>query len=322
MEDSLSDFGTVKFPFIAANNMMGEVMAMRRGEFHLWNALPHNYKSGWLMDIFVGACLFNDPFVFDETKKGCIALFSSEDDAPVIMQKLYTILKQIETGCAVKVKQIDIEEATDYVCEKLTARGWEIEIHRVRPSLFTYQKYLATLEDMNSRGLEVALVVCDYLSMFNKDGCNNASTGDDIQDLFRRVREYATAKKILHITAHQLSTQAKEEKRINGDKFIHLMPGKGYYEGCKKLDTEVDFEGYLNKVVVNNGTFLEVLWGKHRKVGPTMEKAKYFVLKFLEYPMYGLAYDFGGEDTSYKVVGGKPNSQGGGAAWDDLDDVG
>lgn len=142
--------------------------------------------------------------------------------------------------------------------------------------------------------------------------------GDDIQDLFRRQREYNSANRIGFETAHQLSTDVKALKRINPDNYLAELPGKGYYEGCRKIDTEVDFEGYLNKRTVNNGTYLEVLWGKHRGIVPN-ETEKYFVLKFLDAPMYGIAYDFDGVDSSYKIVGGKSNTNGGGKEWFDLE---
>jgi len=320
MEDSLSDEGSIRMPFQGGNRMMGDRMAMRRGEFHLYNALPGNYKSGWLMDILIGACLFNDPYCFDPSKQAAAVLFSTEDDVPLIIQKIFVIIKQIETGLPVLVKKFTNDYMTDYVMEKLQARGWKVFIHRVIGSRFTFHKYIATLEDYKARGFELALVICDYLHMFSKEGCRRDSTGDDVQDLFRRIREYTAPNRILHCTAHQLSTAVKDLKRENPNNYIKDLPGKGYYESCKRLDTEVDFEAYLNKAVTPQGTFQELVWGKHRKVGATLEKHKYVVFKYHEPPMYGLIYDIDGDDQSLTAVGGKPLSEGGGRSWQDLED--
>lgn len=321
MEDVLSTEGSIKLPFQALNRLHGETMGIRRGEFWLYNALPHSYKSGMLMDIFLGTALFNDPYLFDKTKVPTLLLFSTEDDLPVIIQKMFVILKQIETKYTVAIdwKTWSNDERTDYVIERLTSRGWHVEIHRVMPSSFTIHKYISTLEDYKARGFEIALIVNDYLSMFNKEGCVNDAVGDNYQDLFRRTREYTTANRISHVTAHQLSTDVKELKRQNPEKFIFDLPGKGYYEKCKRLDTEVDGEVYTNKQVLPSGTFLEVLWGKHRKVGATNEKDKYFVLRFAETPLYGIRYDLLEEDSSYRVLGGKANADGGGREWYDLE---
>lgn len=321
MKAVLSTKGVIKTPFKAMNRMFGENEGIRRGETHLWNALPHNYKSGLLTDIFVGGCLFNDPFLFDESKKPAMVLLSTEDDISIIMKKLYVILKQRETEytAAIIAKEVPEEDATDYVISQLKARGWEVFIHRVRPSLFSVHKYISTMEQYKADGYEVALVVADYLAMFNKSGRRAENKGDDIQDLFRATREYNAAELIAFVTAHQLSTDAKREKRVNPTGFLQQLPGKGYYEGCSKIDTEVDFEGYTNKQTVVNGSFQEFLWGKHRGIVAD-ESSKYFVLRYLDAPLYGLQYDVDlEEDLSYKVVGGKPNSQGGGKEWFDLE---
>lgn len=318
MEDTMSDEGMIKLPWQALNRLCGG-NGIRRGEHWMFPALPHNYKSGVLVDIFIGICLFNDPFLFDKSKKPAVILYSSEDDVEIIIQKIFVILKQREHGLPVKYKEFTNDERTDYVMQHLTARGWNVFMHRVRPSQITYRKYTAHMEEYKAKGYEICAVVCDYLGMFNREGCNNAAAGDDIQDLHRRVREYTSANRIAHITAHQLSTQAKEHSRMKPDDWIFDMPGKGYYQGCKKIDDELDGECYINKRIVANGAFLEFLWGKHRKVGSTAEKDKYFALKFLEHPMYGIAYDVDAEDSSYNVVGGKAKSQGGGKEWFDID---
>lgn len=320
MHKSISLEGIIRWPFRGLNRMMGVQGGGRRGEFGLVNALPHNNKSGTLLDLFIGTCIFNDPFLFDSSKKPLVLLYSTEDDVPIIIQKIYVILKQRELGTAVSVKGVSSEEAADYVIPQLQARGWFVEIHRIKGSAFSYAKYIKHLEQYKAKGYEVCASFVDYLAMFSKDGCVQGATGDDLQDLYKRVREYTAAEKILQVTAHQLSTQAKEEKRMNPTKFIRDMPGGGYYQGCKKLDTEVDWEFYVNKQVANDGAYLEYLWGKHRGVvEPTAESHKYFVMRFNEQPMYGLPYDVDlEEDLSYKVVGGRPNSAGGGLAWNDI----
>lgn len=321
MEQTMSIEGIIKFPFKGMNDMMGVQAGARRGEFGLVNALPGNNKSGTLLDMFMGTCLFNKPFLFDPSKKPLVLLYSTEDDVPVIIQKIYVILKQLEHGIPVSVRGLDHQVATQYVMEKLQANGWYVQIHRVVGSLMSFAKYIQHLEKYKGLGFEVCASFLDYAAMLNKDGCAQGSTGDDLQDLYKRIREYTAPNKILHVTAHQLSTQAKEEKRMNPTKFIRDMPGGGYYQGCKKLDTEVDWEMYVNKQVVNDGSFLEYVWGKHRGVvEPTSERAKYFVMKFHESPMYGLPYDVHLDHTlAYRSVGGRPSSEGGGRTWDDLD---
>lgn len=321
MRTATSIEGGLVFPWQDMNNMFGEQRVARRGEFHLYSGLPHNYKSGWLLDVFIGFCLFNMPHCYDSSKKPALILFSTEDALPVIMGKLYTRIQQWlhNYEVAVDIKSVDIETMTDVVMTTLKKNGWEVFIHHVLPSAFTYSKQISVIEDYKSRGYEISAIVFDYLSMCNKSGCNSDIIGDDIQDLFRRTREYISKERILYVTAHQLSTEAKTEKRMNEEEFIRKLPGGGYFERSKKLDTEPDFIAYLNIRMYKGRAYLEVLWGKHRKLGSTDEKDKYIVIPYLDYPMDGVPYDVGKEKVTYTVVGGKKSSEGGGHEWFDFD---
>lgn len=319
MEEVMSVEGVIKTPWKRLNKLYGEQEGIRRGEF--WNhlALAHNYKSGLLLDIAIGAALFNDPYVFDKTKKGHIELMSTEDDMEIILKRIYMILVHHFYNLPVAMQEIDINVAKDFVVEKLTERGWSFEITRIQPSEFTFRKLISHLEERKKQGKEVCLLVIDYLSMINKAGCNNNSTGDDVQDLFRRVREYTSANKIAVQTAHQLSTEAKALKRLYDKNYLDHVIGKGYTEGCRKIDNEVDGESYGNKVTARGDTFLEIGWGKHRGVVP-LEKNKYFLLPYRKAPMYGLEYDMHLDvDISLDTLNGRSQADGGGAEWYDGD---
>lgn len=321
MQTATSEEGGLCFPWQDMNNMLGESGVARRGEFHLYSGLPHNYKSGWLLDIFIGFCLFNMPFCYDKNKKPAIVFISTEDALPVIISKLYVRLQQwlLNYEVSVSVKDLDIEKATDVVMEALQRNGWNVFIHQVLPSNFTYSKQISVIEDYKAKGYEISAIVFDYLSMCNKAGCTSDIIGDDIQDLFRRTREYIGKERILYVTAHQLSTEAKTEKRMNEEEFIRKLPGGGYFERSKKLDTEPDFIAYLNIRMYKSKAYLEVLWGKHRKLGSTDEQAKYLVIPFLDYPLDGVPYDVGKTKVTYNVVGGKRSADGGGHEWYDFD---
>ncbi|MGG4591661.1 DnaB family ATPase [Pseudomonas aeruginosa] len=319
LEDMLSTEGIIKTPWKAMNRSFGENDGMRRGEFINLLGLPGNYKSGMLLDIFVGAALFNKPFLFDETKKPALVFFSTEDEAPVIMQKIFVILKQQETLLPVDFKQFTRREISEYVSERMRVNGWNIFIRKVRPSMTTYSKIIEMLEEFKAKGNEIALLVGDYFSTISKEGCRTDNKGDEFQDLFRRIREYTAINRMACVTAHQLSTDVKRLARNFPDTWLHMLPGKGYYEGCSKLDTEVDYEAYIAKAETPAGTFLQYLWGKHRKLGSTPQKAKFFCLKYNPEPMHGIRYDMDlAEDLSYTTLAGKSMSEGGGAHFFDI----
>jgi len=88
---------------------------------------------------------------------------------------------------------------------------------------------------------------------------------------------------------------------------------KGYYEGCKSLDTEPDLEMHQHIVVVNGEKYLTLQRGKHRKFTITPENDLYYVYKFD--PIGGVRDDINGRDMSRRSVGGNAVADGGGEAW-------
>lgn len=303
-----SSEGAIRTPWKALNRMMGGD-GIRRGEWWCFPALPHMNKSGILVDLLIGACLFNKPFLFDQTKKPALVFYSSEDDVAIIVRKLFTVLMQREHKCVIRINEWTAAEQEAFVLEKLRVNGWHVFIHGVKPSMMTYRKYIAHMERYKADGYELCMVINDYISTWNKEGIPNDSTGDNVLLLHKYCREYTAANRIAHVTAHQLSTEAKSLRRMREEDFIQQLPGKGYYEGCKKLDTEFDGEVFINKRITSSGTYQEFMWGKHRSPNVAFEKDKYFTIKFNELPMYGLPYDYDLDvDISQKTAGGRGNS--------------
>lgn len=89
-------------------------------------------------------------------------------------------------------------------------------------------------------------------------------------------------KKILFITPHQLSTEAKQLIRTGTpeDQFVKEINEKGYYAGTKQLDQEVDVELAIHLFKHNKETYLSIQRGKHRLPSILPDEYKYFLLKF------------------------------------------
>lgn len=320
LQDMYSPESIINFPWKAANRMTGEQNGGRRGEWMSIEALPGQNKSGQMLDYFVSSCIFNTPHLFDKTKKPLNIFFTIEDDPSLVLRKLYTILKQREENLPIVLAGTSMREMAEYTQRELTKNGFHIQIIHLEGGKVDAFKYIDRLRQFQKEGFEIVSCFCDYVNLLSKRGMENKIVGDETQGLHRVIRAFTAPNRIFHCTAHQLSTDAKRLSRLKPDDFIKDLPGKGYYEGCQKLDTELDYEIYVNKVVASNGVYQEVQWGKHRKLGATEEKYKYYCLKFNELPMYGIRYDFDlEEDLSFTRVGGRPMSEGGGASWHDLD---
>lgn len=309
----------LKYPFKAMNRMTGEQGGGRRGDWVCVSALPGQNKTGQLLDTFISMCIFNKPMLFDEKKKPLHVYTTIEDKLELVFQKLYVLLMQHEHKLPVKIAGVQVDEMTDYVNKRLTANNWNIRFFEFENGASS-DDYLDNLRALQDEGFEIVSAGCDYVNLIGKQGIPTQVAGDDVQLLHRKLRGWTAPNNIFHYTAHQLSTDAKTLARQYPDDYIKKLPGKGYYEGCKKLDTEFDFEYMVAKTVAGGETWQEVQWAKHRKLGATAEQDKYFALKFNKLPMIGFDYDLDQEgDFSYKKVNARTTNGEGGSNWDDFE---
>jgi len=259
----------------------------RRGEFVTLAALQHNYKTGMGLSLFAQIAMCNKPSMINEDRKPLLLRISLEDELHHNFSMLFTYLKYAETRENVDPYQYDYKEMTSYVKEQLEINGYHIKMLRVNPSEWTYRNLLDVILNYEAEGYEVHMCMVDYLSMLPTYGCDRSgAAGTDVQDMFKRVRNFFSSKKICFITPHQLSTEAKQLWRegIRGRKLLEEINGGGYYAKSRQLDTEIDLELYIaleeDKRV--GKTYLHMCRGKHRGTGIIPTKDKYLVFEFPE----------------------------------------
>lgn len=284
----------------AVNRMMGESETLRRGMFVLVGALTHNYKSGLCHDLFRHFCIYNEPQLDDPEKKPLILYFSTENRAEEDVLRMYIALKENETGEAVNVNTIDPVEASEYISSRLGERGFYTEMLRIDGGDFTMVELFNTVLDYEAAGYEIQAIVFDYLSLIDTSDLKTRGSmgGENIRLLMQRVRTFMSARNILFITPHQLSTQAMDKKREGSLNFLREVAGRSYWDGSKRIANEADLEIFLDIVKYNGESFLHVHRGKHRTVKATPAKNLEFYLPFSE-----VAYvpdDIEAEDRSLK----------------------
>ena len=96
------------------------------------------------------------------------------------------------------------------------------------------------------------------------------------------------------------------------DNFVQEVAGKGYWDGCKRIDQEADFELIIHIEKMGNKSYLTMQRGKHRKVKITPNEDLYTVLPF--HDIGNIPDDINGKDRSMKKVGGG-NENGEDPAW-------
>jgi hypothetical protein len=285
------------------NAMLGQVGGLRRGDEVCIGALQHNYKSGLLLHWPRQVAMYNIPYMLDDTKKPLILHISLENSAEDNMMSMYKWLKENDTfeDFDVRDPDIDLAEAAQYVHDKLTVNGYHFKFLRFDPSNFTYAKLISLLRDYE-REYEIHICAIDYLNMMSKIGCVGGTDSAVIRDLFRRVRNYCNPRGITLLTAHQLSSDAKNLIRNGCENFVKEVANKGYWADCKQIDQELDLEIIINLEKPGDGsTFLTAYRGKHRMPFITPEKDLYTVYKFAA--VGSIPDDVNGESAALKKVG-------------------
>ena len=256
---------------------------LRRGQETVIGALQHNFKTGFTLSLFRHIALYNKPYMYDPTKKPLLLRISFEDELESNMQFLYSSLIENATGRAPTTEEIaklDPEEIADFVIKGMSVNGYEIMLLRVDPSGWTYLNICNKILELEADGYEIHLLMIDYLNMIPKTGCTAGAQGQDVRDLFRRMRNFCAPRKIALVTPHQISSDAKRMYREGGSDFVKQLPGKGYWDSCTTIDNEVDLETYLHIEKHGGKAYLTVQRGKHRVTGKTDDRYLYTALMF------------------------------------------
>lgn len=306
-----SDAGSIKTGWQGINNMLGG-KGFRRGESILASALPHCYKSGFTLDVFMAAALFNIPQLRNIAKKPLLLRFSFENPNEMDIMHMYQSMVEQEFQIHVDRSTVDPVEATDYVIKKLQEPGWTINMVHIDPTNFGYRDLFNYIEKLESEGYEIVMLNMDYMNMMSKQGCTPGPHGSDVRDLARRIRNFTAKRGTIWITPHQMSGDAMGLRREGRESMVKEVAGKGYYDSCKTIWQEFDVEIYMDKVMDGADAYLEFQRGKHRgRVTPV--EHHYCVYKFE--PLGNIPFDVNGPNMSRRSVGGKPLSEGGGKAW-------
>lgn len=313
-QEESSAEGVLKIGWQGLTRMFGWHGGMRRGDFYLVGALQHNYKSGLVMNLTKQVALYNTPYMLDPKKKPLILVVSAENSTTDNMTFLYSSLVENASGEPADLSAVSYEVMTAYVKEALGVNGYHFHHVRVNPSDFGYQELFSLVMTLEAQGFEIHLLTIDYLNMFSKKGCTDGASGQNVRDLFRRLRNFAAPRKITVLTPHQISTEAKYLLRSGVDDFVREIANKGYWDSCKTIDQEVDMEILIHIVKLNGKSYLTVQRGKHRGLGTrqTPENDLYTVLPF--YPVGGIRDDIHSKDLSMSKVGGG-GVDGEGAEW-------
>lgn len=278
----------------------------------VFGALQHSYKSNFLRCLFAGIALFNVPVLINPDKKPMLLLVSFEDPTSQVMAFFFKYLYENETlqECTKEyIESLSEEYISDFVTDRMQATGFTIRVIGVDPNQWTAQKYMNYVTRLEAEGYEIKFHACDYLEKMPTTGCKQGAAGEDIHDLFGRLRGFHMKRGAHFFTPHQLSSEAKKLVRMGTTDFAKQVGGKGYWKGCTSIDQVVDIEliGHIEKV--NGEAYYTLNCAKHRGISPPENPADLFCVYKIE-RIGELRYDVNGPDLSRQFAGGGTASSG------------
>lgn len=302
----------IKTPWQAANRMTRG--GLRLGQLTVVGGLGHNNKTGVCLSLFISACIFNNPkdLQTDLKKKPMNVLISFEDDMQIVLSNIYALLKgnidNIEVTDEDK-KKLDKYEAARYVQGILRSTGYSIKIIRINPSEWSYIEIQNKILEYEAKGYEIHMCLIDYLNLANKNGLPNLRGDADVQELFRRTKNFMCAgHNIALLTPHQLSGDALDLKRQGNKMLAQQVSDGSYYADCRGLYREPELEILIDIVKDSGVKYQAFARGKHRGQNDTPEEHKFFILPFAK--LGGLRWDINGTDTSLSRFGASRNESG------------
>lgn len=295
-----NDVSLLRFGWQGLNRMTQG--GARRGEAICTSALQHNYKTGGGLTIFKQIPMYNTPHMANPTKKPLLLRISFEDSLPSNIQFLYQNIFQNKYGELPNLRKTSLKYMAEFIKAEMGVNGYHIKLMRVNPSEWTYRDIQNTVISLEAEGYEIHLLALDYLAMVPTTGCIQGATGDDMRDMWRRMRNFCSSKGITLMSPHQLSSEAKMLVRDGATDFVKKVANKGYYDGCRRLDQELDLELYFHIEHLNGQAYLTIQRGKHRVPTVIPEKDKYMVLPFTEKGC--ILDDIGKPDSTLRKVGG------------------
>ena len=166
----------------------------RRGIMCMIAALQHNYKSGFMQSLFMQFAMHNVPILDDPAKKPLILYISFEDDSEVFTEFMYRYLYYNENDELPDLTKVTGSEVAAYIRKRLSVNGYHVKMMRVNPSEWTYKSLFNKVLELEANGYEIHAMLIDYLYKLPTTGCiTSGPTGNDVLDLFNRVRNFISA---------------------------------------------------------------------------------------------------------------------------------
>lgn len=233
------------------------------GKVYLGNGISGGWKSGFLLNVAIWACKYNDTMQCrDRTKRPCVVYLTQENDSEETIERIISYVGAVTAeGKAV---------SEDIICDnfrrhKILDGHWELHIlYRPKHSISTGDLD-GILDEIESEGdVEVKILVHDYIKRIRPAVVAN-DTRTDLGEAANDLSILAKGRKIPVVTANQFNREAY--KTLNDVQSTSNSNGRQKDEG--KVTQKLDQGKKLDASMISESQLLlenvDFAFGQHRE---------------------------------------------------------
>lgn len=239
-------------------------LGLIRGWMYNIGAISFGYKTGSLLDLSLNVPRFNKPWLVNPLKIPLIVRISVETTIDQDTKILYQRAWWQKTGTKIRLKDIDLDEASDYLKTVFESQGYKFKLLHFNSNTFSVFDLIKVLDYFESLGYEIHMCVFDYATKIAK---HTPAPREDLKLplTYDLARCYCYPRGILFATAAQLNSDARKIAMENSSGCTRVFAKGSFYENAKSIYNELDVEllSHVHKHV-DGKSYWTASVGKHR----------------------------------------------------------
>ena len=261
----------------ALNKMLGEAGGYLRGEFVIFAACSHNYKSGIMLDHLRWFTQYSK-FTVPTGTKPAVVFISLENE---ITDNMYSLLQAAWANIHREPPPRDLtdDDLNVLLNEYYQSHGVHCLLYRFDES-FDFAAFVALQDSLRMKGYCVIASIIDYIMLMSVDGSNSDNMPAARQLLGHQLANYAKRNYQTIVTAMQLDRTADEIAASGVSKVVTKFSMRCLAD-CKGMYREADVFIFMH-IQPNSMDIplLQVAYSKHRYVKPPKKEDRYFAQPF------------------------------------------
>lgn len=269
-----SNSGTITMGWQGFNRALGDYRGLYGGEFLTVAAATHNYKSSLMLDIATWAIKYNT-YEIEEGKKNAVYFASFENDVEENMFLVFRKQYFLENGHY--PKDLSDEEVLEWIRGFYARYDVKMIFDRHSGTSFGYEELVDRVEELESMGLKIRLMVLDYPMKMRLPNKNNVDQA--IESLFTALFDFTKSRGMTTVVGHQLSRKAEDTAAVHTNavkKFNYT-----FLQNSSAPERVSDGLVYLNlEFDTQRRKYLTAFLSKRRHAETTPDAHKYFAMRF------------------------------------------